>query len=166
MGPGAANSKELHQCIQLFTATALDQYLANAEEEVMDSDLSYEFHRESHHIHSIPRPRISQETLLEHCLQALLSHSTVGDQCHNLLTSPTLPLFLRIITAHPDNIRIKSLIGKILSNFSLHTQLHQAIFQSGWVEILAAWKHHPNLLKSLPATKALSNMDSEYGQHL
>ena len=36
------------------------QYLANAEEEVMDSDLSYEFHRESHHIHSIPRPRISQ----------------------------------------------------------------------------------------------------------
>ena len=23
--PGAANSKELHQCIQLFTATALDQ---------------------------------------------------------------------------------------------------------------------------------------------
>ena len=48
------------QCIQYFTATALDQYLANAEEEVMDSDLSYEFHRESHHIHSIPRPRISQ----------------------------------------------------------------------------------------------------------
>jgi len=60
--PGAANSKELHQCIQLFTATALDQYLANAEEEVMDSDLSYEFHRESHHIHSIPRPRICQVT--------------------------------------------------------------------------------------------------------
>ena len=39
------------------------QYLANAEEEVMDSDLSYEFHRESHHIHSIPRPRICQVTM-------------------------------------------------------------------------------------------------------
>ena len=25
--PGAAGSKELHQCIQLFTATALDQVL-------------------------------------------------------------------------------------------------------------------------------------------
>ena len=40
------------------------QYLANAEEEVMDSDLSYEFHRESHHIHSIPRPRISQVIIM------------------------------------------------------------------------------------------------------
>ena len=29
----------------------------------MDSDLSYEFHRESHHIHSIPRPRICQVTM-------------------------------------------------------------------------------------------------------
>ena len=30
------------------------------DEELLDSDLSYEFHRESHHIHSIPRPQISQ----------------------------------------------------------------------------------------------------------
>jgi len=164
--PGAAGSKELHQCIQLFTATALDQYLANAEEEVMDSDLSYEFHRESHHIHSIPRPRISQETLLEHCLQAILSHSTVEEQCAVLLSAPTLPLFSRIIAAHPDNARIKSLIGKIISNFSLHQPMHQAIFKSGWVGILAAWKQHPNLLVSLPATKALSNMDQEFGQHV
>ena len=29
------------------------------DEELYDSDLSYEFHRESHHIHSIPRPEIS-----------------------------------------------------------------------------------------------------------
>merc|ERR1712168_806996 len=26
-------------------------------EELLDTDISYEFHRESHHIHSIPRPR-------------------------------------------------------------------------------------------------------------
>merc|ERR1719289_164840 len=132
----------------------------------MDSDLSYEFHRESHHIHSIPRPRISQETLLEHCLQAILSHSTVEEQCAVLLSAPTLPLFSRIIAAHPDNARIKSLIGKIISNFSLHEPMHQAIFKSGWVGILAAWKQHPNLLVSLPATKALSNMDQEFGQHV
>ena len=31
--------------------------------------------------------------------------------------------------------------------------------------ILAAWKQHANLLVSLPATKALSNMDQEFGQH-
>jgi len=162
--PGAG-SKELHQCIQYFTSTALDHYLANAEEEVIDSDLNYEFHRESHHIHSIPRPRISQETLLEQCLQALLSHSTVEDQCTTLLSSPTLPLFSRILAAYPENNRIKSIIGKIISNFCLHPKFHQAIFKAGWVGILASWKQDPNLLVSLPATKALSNMDQEFGQH-
>ena len=30
------------------------------EEELLDNDISYEFHRESHHIHSIPRTEISQ----------------------------------------------------------------------------------------------------------
>ena len=32
---------------------------------------------------------------------------------------------VRIIAAHPDNARIKSLIGKIISNFSLHLPMHQ-----------------------------------------
>ena len=36
-----------------------------------------------------------QETLLEHCLQAILSHSTVEEQCAVLLSAPTLPLFSR-----------------------------------------------------------------------
>ena len=96
--------------------------------------------------------RPPQETLLEHCLQAILSHSTVEEQCAVLLNAPTLPLFsrwlssillraityciiaklafnvaalFRIIAAHPDNARIKSLIGKIISNFSLHLPMHQ-----------------------------------------
>ena len=55
-----ADSEQVHECIKYFTSTALDNYLHSYEEEVFDSDISYEFHRESHHIHSIPRPRISQ----------------------------------------------------------------------------------------------------------
>ena len=70
-----------------------------------------------------------QETLIEYCLQALLSHSTVEEQCSVLMESMTLPLFSLIIAAHPDNARIKSLIGKILSNISLHPRHHRAIFR-------------------------------------
>jgi hypothetical protein len=55
-----AESADLHRCIAYFTSTALDQYLHSCEEDVMDSDISNEFHRESHHIQEIPRPRISQ----------------------------------------------------------------------------------------------------------
>jgi len=158
-----SEDKDLHECINYFTSTALDQYINNYEDEVLDTDISFEFHRESHHIHSIPRPSISEETLIEYCLQALLSHSTVEEQCSLILSSLALPLFYRIVESHPNNPRIKSLIGKIMSNLALYPQYHKPIFSSGWVGILARWKQDPNLLINLPATKALSNMDQEFG---
>ena len=160
-----ADSEQVHECIKYFTSTALDNYLTSYEEEVIDSDISFEFHRESHHIHSIPRPRIGQETLIEYCLQALLSHSTVVAQCQVIIDSLTLHVLTRVIKAYPDNPRIKSIIGKIISNISLHPEFHRAIFQSGWVGILARWKQDENLLVSLPATKALCNLDQEFGGH-
>ena len=53
--------------------------------------------------------------------------------------------------------------GKIVANISLHEETHEAVFRSGWVGILAAWKQDPNLLVTLPATKALCNLDQKYG---
>ncbi|XP_023343627.1 protein SERAC1, partial [Eurytemora carolleeae] len=70
-----------------------------------------------------------------------------------------------VLQAHPDNPRIKSLIGKILANISLYPQHHSNLFRNGWVGVLAAWKQDPNLLVSLPATKALCNLDQEFGVH-
>ena len=55
------------------------------------------------------------------------------------------------------------LSGKILANISLHEETHEAVFRSGWVGILAAWKQDPNLLVTLPTTKALCNLDQKYG---
>jgi len=160
-----SGSADLHDCIKYFTNTALDQYVINSDDHILDIDISEGFHRESHHIKSIPRPSISQETIVEHCLQALLSHSTVEDQCAVLITSLALPLFTKVVLAHPNNPRIKSLVGKILSNIALYPSHHESLFKSGWVRTLATWKVSPNLLVSLPATKALANMDVEYGVH-
>jgi len=160
-----SGSAELHDCIKYFTNTALDQYVTNSDDHILDIDISEGFHRDSHQIKSIPRPSISQETIIEHCLQALLSHSTVEDQCSVLVTSLALPLFTKVVHAHPNNPRIKSLVGKILANISLHPAHHESLFKSGWVTTLATWKSSPNLLVSLPAIKALANMDVEYGVH-
>lgn len=159
-----SKSDKLDDCIVYHTTTAIDDYLARGdEEEMMDDDISTEFFRDSHHIHSIPRPQVSQSDLIEHCLQALLSHSTVEGQVPLLLNS--LPLFNMVIKEHPNNPRIKSLIGKIISNICLHPQYHQTLFRNGWVGILAGWKQDPNLLVSLPATKALCNLDQHFGVH-
>jgi len=161
-----SDSSELHECIKYFTTTALDQYVTNSDDHIHDIDISEGFHRESHHMSSIPRPSISQETIVEHCLQALLSHSTVEEQCSVMVNSLILPLFTKVILAHPDNPRLKSLVGKILSNISLFPAYHELLFMSGWVGTLARWKSSNNLLVSLPAIKTLANMDVEYGRHI
>jgi len=158
------NPDKLHGCIIYYTTTAIDEYLNRGDvDELLDNDISCEFLRESHHIHSIPRPEISQETLIEYCLQALLSHSTVEEQCAQLIAS--LPTFNMILQAHPNNPRIKSLIGKILANICLYPEHHSSLFRNGWVGILARWKQDPNLLVNLPATKALCNLDQQFGVH-
>jgi hypothetical protein len=122
------NSDELHECINYYTTTAIDEYLRRGDAEaLMDSDISDEFFRESHHLHTIPTPQIDEETLIENCLQAMLSHSTVEEQCTHILEA--LPLFNMILKAHPNNPRIKSLLGKILANLSLHKQHHLNLYR-------------------------------------
>ena len=37
--------------------------------------------------------------------------------------------------------------------------------RNGWVGVLAGWKQDPNILVNLPATKALCNLDQEFGVH-
>ena len=99
------------------------------------------------------------ETIVVYCLQALLSHSTIESHCMKMLATPCLPLFVRLVEEFPHNSKIKSIIGKILANMSLFASTHKAIYSSGWVGILAQWKQSPNLLVTLPAIKALCNLD-------
>ncbi|CAB4057163.1 SERAC1 [Lepeophtheirus salmonis] len=164
---GKNGDDRIHPCIDQFTKEALQKYVPQSDDDhVTDSDLSYEFHRESHHIYAIPRKRYTEEMLIEYCLQALLSHSTLQSHCQILLEKTlVLPLFQRLLKEYPDRPKVKCLIGKIIANMSLHPKFHKILFTSGWVGILAKWKQDPNLLINLPATKALCNMDQKYLKH-
>ena len=44
-----------------------------------------------------------------------------------------LPLLTRIADEFPENMRLKSIIGKIIANISLFPETHKFIFSSGWV---------------------------------
>ena len=46
-----------------------------------------------------------------------------------------------------------------MSNLAMHEETHDRLFAAGWVGVLARWKRDANLLVTLPATKALCNMD-------
>ena len=44
-----------------------------------------------------------------------------------------LPLLARIADEFPENMRLKSIIGKIIANISLFPETHKFLFSSGWV---------------------------------
>ena len=60
------------------------------------------------------------------------------------------------------NARIESLVGKIVANMAMFESTHDAIWRSGLVGILSAFKSNSNLLVTLPAAKALDNLDTTY----
>jgi len=159
----------IHECIRLFTTTALENYVEKGDAEaVADVDLDAEFSRDTHHVYAIPRQHYftgngNDSAFLEYCLQALLSHSTLESHCELMVhRTPMLPLLIRIIRDHPDNARIKSLIGKIVANMAMFTSTHTSLFRSGFVSILSQWRQDPNLLVTLPASRALANLDQDF----
>jgi hypothetical protein len=108
-------SKDVHECIKYFTSTALEQYIRQAEDDfIRDDDLNHEFQRDTHLIMDLPpRNRHSSELVIEYCLVAILSHSTIKSHCQTLISSTQLlPMVIRIIEEYPENNRLKSLIGE------------------------------------------------------
>ena len=158
-----SGGETVHQCIRTLTDSALED-VTYSYDQTLDTDISSSFHRESHHLRSIPGPSLTTETIVENCLQALLSHSTVEEQCH-VITQHTLalPLLYRLAETFPHNSKLSSLIGQILANICQHDQLLEAVWRAGWVRSLAAWRTSRLVEVSLPAEKCLANMDAEFG---
>ncbi len=128
----------------------------------LDNDLEIHFQRDSHHMTSIPTRRFSsEERLVELSLLALLGQSSSERPEVLVKKAKILPVLSRICREHPNNPMIKSLIGKIIANLCLSKETHLDVFASGWIRKLSEWRRHSNLLISLPAIKALRNLDQE-----
>ena len=81
-----------------------------------------------------------------------------------MLKTPMFPLLIRILRENAHNARLQSLVGKILANMAMFPSTHDAIWRSGFVGILSQWKGSANLLVTLPAAKALDNLDGSYSR--
>ena len=101
-------------------------------------------------------------SVIEYCLVAILSHSTIKSHCQILLKTNLLSLLLRVADSFPNNIRLKSLIGKIIANMCLFQENHTQLAASGWIGVLAKWSRDKNILVNLPALKALANLDQKF----
>lgn len=96
---------------------------------------------------------------LENCLQAIHHHSSLEQHSKDVIDAGGLSVLTNIQNTFEDNLNIKILLSKILSNLSLHSDCLDDIFRSGWIGILAQWSRDKDIQLASPAARALANLD-------
>ncbi|XP_044259794.1 protein SERAC1 isoform X1 [Tribolium madens] len=103
----------------------------------------------------------TSEELLPTCLESLLHHASLGKYAKDIAELNGLPLLMEIHNRFKDNITVTATICRIISYLSMHKDLLDEMYKSGWVGLLAQWVKHDDVRISIPASKALANLDSD-----
>ncbi|XP_060524697.1 protein SERAC1 isoform X2 [Cylas formicarius] len=103
----------------------------------------------------------TEKEVLPLCLESLLHHVSLENYSTDVADLNGLPLLMEVQRRYKDNINITIKLCQILSYMSLHKNLLQSMYTSGWIGILAKWTHHEDIRISVPAAKALANLDRD-----
>ncbi|CAG5927997.1 unnamed protein product [Menidia menidia] len=104
---------------------------------------------------------VPSEKVESFCLQALVQHSKVRSHCDHIVKNGGLQLLQRVYQLRRDSLKIQTNIIRIVGNLALNEGLHQAIFQSGWLYVLAEMMQSPHVIQASHAARALANLDKE-----
>ncbi|XP_018578480.2 protein SERAC1, partial [Anoplophora glabripennis] len=112
----------------------------------------------------------SENDVLPKCLESLLHHSTIQKHAKDIVDLNGLPLLMEIHNRYKDNINITIKLCQIISYMSHDRSFLQPMHKSGWIGILSEWLHHEDIRVSIPAARALANLDVDndaiFSQHL
>lgn len=157
---------DVSECVQYFTQNAIQSgYSSN----FVDNGGEWCFGGEGLAGESIEhqRPRKAPpESVEKFCLQALLSHSTIPSHRMMMVEKGGLQLLHKVIASRKENLSIQSLVCQIIANLALEEKLHKSLFMSGWLGILASWVNCSEVQLSIPANKALANIDRDYASEV
>ncbi|XP_063911696.1 protein SERAC1 isoform X3 [Zophobas morio] len=103
----------------------------------------------------------SSEEVLPMCLESLLHHASVGDYAKDIAALNGLPLLMEIHNRFKENHTVTATICRIISYLSMHKELLNELYITGWITILAQWVKHDDVRISIPAAKALANLDAD-----
>lgn len=97
-------------------------------------------------------------------LQAIFGHvSHSEDNCRKLLENGLLLALHDIREKYSDDLRFISTIAQLVAIITQFVQLRDYFKGIGWIRVLADWLQDPRIDLSLPATKALHNLDRAPG---
>lgn len=147
-----------HKCINYLTALALQEHPLH-QDDLQDAGW---WQDDGSKVKSAGFRRPSENILGALMLEALLSHSTVEEHCANIFQLKGLPILMKFYkTSKVRDCHHWSIMAQILGNLALKEDYHQQIFQAGWITVLAEWSRSSLPELSLPASRALANLDTE-----
>ncbi|XP_054708699.1 protein SERAC1-like [Uloborus diversus] len=92
-------------------------------------------------------------------LEAILACSAVKLYRDILKKLGILELLFRMVEYHENDLEFHSLIAQVLANFALDESSLNEFHITGWIGILSKWARLSSINVSLPAIKALANLD-------
>ncbi|XP_063221738.1 protein SERAC1 isoform X2 [Bacillus rossius redtenbacheri] len=151
-------SQTEHLCVEYFLSKAFPEIQRNNRLNhqnrylPFDMDVSLEVRQQQ---------RLTEDKLLRSCVENLLHHCAVGQNAKDLVTVGALPLLMAIYRRYHDSLDMKIMLCKILSYVSIHDNVLDHVFMSGWVGVLAESARSPSMRLSAPAQRALVNLDRD-----
>ncbi|KAL7031040.1 hypothetical protein ACKWTF_006878 [Chironomus riparius] len=99
----------------------------------------------------------------DHIIQSLdhfLHLTKQADTCLEIAKNDGLEILLDIYKNFKDNIDIKMILSKIVTNMSTGSEgILDYFFKSGWIYMLSNWKHDEDLRVQVFASTSLNNLD-------
>ncbi|XP_066150767.1 protein SERAC1 isoform X1 [Euwallacea fornicatus] len=103
----------------------------------------------------------TEKEVLPMCLESLLHHCSVEQYSTDIADLNGLPLLMEIYKRYPDNVNVIVKLCQILSYMSYNKNLLEPFCKSGWIGVLSSWTNHEDIRISVPAAKALANLDDD-----
>ncbi|XP_021931196.1 protein SERAC1 isoform X2 [Zootermopsis nevadensis] len=144
------NDAKKHPCITLFLSKAFPEL--QYRHIVFDIDLA---------TMELPQSHIRKDNVLPLSIENLLHHSTIEDNAKDIVKFGGLPLIVNLCKHFKGDIDITIKLVNLLSNISAQDGMLQHFFVTGCIGLLAGWAQHPNIRLSIPATRALANLDMD-----
>jgi len=107
-------------------------------------------------------------------LKAILNNVICGERQASFMSqSGMLVALLYFRHKYKNDIQINGLLSQIIANLTVNDSTRHHVFTNGWLQILVEYSRSEHLELSLPAFKALANLDSQavtsdgiYGNHV
>lgn len=144
----ALNNVKEHPCITFFLQKAFPEL--QYRHIIFDIDLA---------TMELPRAHIRKDDILPLSIENLLHHSGIEDNAKDIVNLGGLPLLVNLCRHFEDDTDVTIKLVNLLSNISMQDGMQQHFFVTGCIGLLARWAQHPNIRLSIPATRALANLD-------